>query len=194
MTRYCDSCRLHRSLRDFDLGSGQLSSTCLACVHERTRLENQDARSQRLAQIAALETQRRELISALGKLDAEIAELRGRPSEAVRNEAEDAVRRFCASCRHHRPLRDFALGGARRSTCRKCARGKTSTSGQTLRSQLSALEKERRALIAALVKLDAEIVELRERPSSAAFALVEPSDVFGNDPDSSSDADCSFGD
>ena len=80
MTRYCDSCKLHRPLRDFDLGGGQLSSKCLACAQERSRTEGQEARSQRLAEIASLEKERRSLIASLVKIDARIAELRARPS------------------------------------------------------------------------------------------------------------------
>lgn len=74
MTRFCDSCRRQRPLRDFDLGGGQLSSTCLSCAHERTRTEDREARLARHVKIAALEKERRTLIAALVKLDAEIAE------------------------------------------------------------------------------------------------------------------------
>jgi len=74
VTRFCDRCQLHLPLRDFDLGSGQLSSICLACVQERTRTEDHVARSRRKAQIAELEEQRQELIVALGKIDKQIAE------------------------------------------------------------------------------------------------------------------------
>jgi hypothetical protein len=80
VTRYCDSCKLHRPLRDFDLGGGQLSSKCLACTQERSRTESQEARNQRHAEIAALEKERRALIASLVKIDARIAELRVRPS------------------------------------------------------------------------------------------------------------------
>jgi hypothetical protein len=56
--------------------------------------------------------------------------------------------------------------------------------------QLAALERQRRPHIAALVKLDAEIAELRGRPvtTSSSFARVEPSDIFD------ADTDVGFGD
>ena len=80
MTRFCASCRQQRPIRDFDLGGGQLSTTCLGCADERLRTEDHRARGQRNAQLAALEKRRRELIAALVKIDAEIADLRARPT------------------------------------------------------------------------------------------------------------------
>lgn len=82
MTRHCATCRQQRPLRDFDLGGGQLSTTCLGCSNERLRTEDHRARTQRNAQIAALESRRREMIVALVKIDAEIADLRARPTPA----------------------------------------------------------------------------------------------------------------
>lgn len=82
MTRHCATCRQPRPLREFDLGGGQLSTTCLGCSNERLRKEDHRARTQRHAQIATLENRRREMIAALVKIDAEIADLRGRPSPA----------------------------------------------------------------------------------------------------------------
>ena len=76
MTRPCATCRQQRPLREFDLGGGQLSTTCLGCAHTRLRTEDHRARSQRNAQIAALERRRRELIASLVKIEAEIADLR----------------------------------------------------------------------------------------------------------------------
>ena len=76
VTRSCATCRQQRPLREFDLGGGQLSATCLGCAHEKLRTEDQRARSQRNAQIAALEKRRREMIAALVKLEAEITDLR----------------------------------------------------------------------------------------------------------------------
>lgn len=81
MTRYCATCRQQRPLREFDLGGGQLSTTCLGCAHERLRTEDHLSRSQRNAQIETLEKRRRELIAALVKIDAEIADLRAQPSQ-----------------------------------------------------------------------------------------------------------------
>ena len=80
MQRPCATCRQQRPLREFDLGGGQLSSTCLTCADTRLRTEDDRARLQRNAQIAALERRRRELIAALVKIDAEIADLRARPT------------------------------------------------------------------------------------------------------------------
>lgn len=80
MQRLCATCRQQRPLREFDLGGGQLSSTCLGCSQERLRTEDQRARVERASQIAALERRRRELIAALVKIDAEIADLRARPT------------------------------------------------------------------------------------------------------------------
>ena len=54
---------------------------CLGCSDERLRTEDHRARSQRNAQISALEKRRRELIAALVKTDAEIADLRARPTQ-----------------------------------------------------------------------------------------------------------------
>ena len=76
MTRLCDTCRQHHPLRDFDLGGGQLSATCVTCAHERLRTEDQQARSRRNERIATLERRRREMIAALMKIDGEIADLR----------------------------------------------------------------------------------------------------------------------
>ena len=80
MLRFCSNCRQQRTLREFDLGGGQLSTTCLGCAHERLRTEDHRARSQRNTQLAALQCRRRELIAALVKADAEIANLRARPT------------------------------------------------------------------------------------------------------------------
>ena len=80
MTRVCETCRAQRSLREFDLGGGQLSAVCLGCADERLRTEDHRARTHRRARIAELEKRRREMIAALVKIDAEIADLRERPS------------------------------------------------------------------------------------------------------------------
>lgn len=78
MTRFCDACRQHRPIREFDLGDGQVQATCRGCTGERPRAPALMTRAQRNEQVAALERQRRSLIAALVKIDAEIAELRGR--------------------------------------------------------------------------------------------------------------------
>lgn len=80
MTRMCETCRAPRPLQEFDLGGGQLSAVCLACAAARLRTEDQRARTHRRAQIADLERKRRELIASLVKVDAEIADLRARPT------------------------------------------------------------------------------------------------------------------
>ena len=49
-------------------------------MNERVRTDAKLSRSERAAKIVALETQRRSLIAALFKVDAEIALLRDRPS------------------------------------------------------------------------------------------------------------------
>ena len=82
MTRHCATCRQQRPLRDFDLGGGQLSTTCLGCSNERLRTEDHRARTQRNEQIAKLESRRREMIASLVKIDAEIADLRACPTPA----------------------------------------------------------------------------------------------------------------
>jgi hypothetical protein len=89
--------------------------------------------------------------------------------------------RSCGKCRRDRPLRDFDFGdGELRALCRKCSseddRGRRSARIE----QIEALERQRRTLIAALVKIDAEIAELRGRSSSTSFELVESDDVFGD--------------
>jgi hypothetical protein len=82
MTRVCETCRGQRPLREFDLGGGQLSAVCLGCADERLRTEDQRARADRRSRIVELEKRRRELIAALVKIDAEIADLRERPSSS----------------------------------------------------------------------------------------------------------------
>lgn len=78
MTRYCDGCRQHRPIRDFDLGGGYFSATCRACSHERASTEKLATRSARHAQIASREAERRALIVTLVKVDAGIVELADR--------------------------------------------------------------------------------------------------------------------
>jgi hypothetical protein len=94
VTRFCAGCKQQRPLREFDLGGGQLSTTCLGCADERLRTEDHRARRERNEQIAALEKRRRELIAALVKIDAEIADLtvRARPTPVriVIDDDEDA--------------------------------------------------------------------------------------------------------
>ena len=80
MNRLCETCRVQRPLREFDLGGGQLSAVCLGCADERLRTEDHLERTHRRARITELERRRRELIASLVKIDAEIADLRARPS------------------------------------------------------------------------------------------------------------------
>lgn len=63
-------------MREFDLGGGQLSTTCFGCAEERLRTEDQRARAQRATQIAALEGRRRKLIASLVNIDSEISDVR----------------------------------------------------------------------------------------------------------------------
>jgi hypothetical protein len=62
--------------------------------------------------------------------------------------------------------------------------------------KIAALERKRRTMIASLMKIDAEIAELRGVPRSSPFTRVEPVDVFGgaDGSDSGSDGDAGFGD
>ena len=80
MKRLCEACHASRPLREFDLGGGQLSSVCHGCSDERLRTEDHRARAQRRTRITELARRRRELIVALVKVDAEIADLRTRPT------------------------------------------------------------------------------------------------------------------
>ncbi len=79
VTRYCGACRQRLPLREFDLGDGQAQATCRSCAHRRS----DTAHRNREQQIAALERERRSLIAALVKIDAEIIELRGRSNEQI---------------------------------------------------------------------------------------------------------------
>lgn len=68
-----------------------------------------------------------------------------------------------------------------------------SASRQGRRAQLLALEQQRRSLIAALVKLDVEIAELRGVDRSSPFKRVDSTGVLdGADPEA--DSDSGFGD
>lgn len=82
MTRFCEGCRRSRHLREFDLREGQPGATCRDCARESDTTSDHRARAERHEQLAALERQRRSLIAALVKIDAEIAALRGRPSSS----------------------------------------------------------------------------------------------------------------
>lgn len=82
------------------------------------------------------------------------------------------------------------------ATCRRCSSDGGTTPVQLSRSQrnekIAALERQRRSMIVALLKIDAEIAELRGRPApslSSGFASVEPSDVLDG-----ADNDLGFGD
>jgi hypothetical protein len=88
----------------------------------------------------------------------------------------DVLNRACAKCHQPRPIRDFEGEDQPCLSCR--ARGSRSERA----AKIIELERQRRSLIATLVKIDAEIAELRGRPpaatASAPFARVESSDVF----------------
>lgn len=89
------------------------------------------------------------------------------------------MQRFCDTCRRERPIRDFDLDGDRRqATCLSCAAEPARANDQRARGQLTALEHRRRSLIAALVKIDAEIAAIRDGLHSASFKRVDPADVL----------------
>lgn len=76
------------------------------------------------------------------------------------------VLRFCSSCQQQRPIREFDLGAAQLSrTCLGCADERLRTEDPRDRSQRTAqiltLEQRRRELYAALVAVDAQIVDVR---------------------------------
>lgn len=76
------------------------------------------------------------------------------------------MRRFCASCKQQRPIREFDLGAAQLSrTCLGCADERLRTEAPSDRShraaQITSLEHRRRELYAALVVVDAQIADLR---------------------------------
>lgn len=108
------------------------------------------------------------------------------------------MKRLCEGCRRERLLRDFDLGdGQFGMTCRHCAdehmRADAQRAREQRQSQIAVLEKQRRFHIAALVKIDAEIAELRGvARASSPFQRVDPRDVFGDEPDG--DGDAGFGD
>ncbi len=93
----------------------------------------------------------------------------------------------CDTCHREHPRRDFDLGdGQFSSTCSSCVHGQSRTEDRDSRDsraqrqvQIAALEQERRSLIAALVKIDAKIAELRMRPLPPPIEIAEP--VFGED-------------
>lgn len=182
MTRYCSSCRRQRPLREFDLGGGQLSTTCLRCSNEQMRTEDQRARDRRVEQIAELDRRRREQLSALMQVDTELLDLRAQPALPP-----GGMSRFCAGCRFPRPLSDFDLGSDKRSKrCLACVREQQLPPNQRARAlraaRIGELEPCRRELIAALVKLDAELADLRGRPMNAlgTFCMFEEcEDVVG---------------
>jgi hypothetical protein len=103
------------------------------------------------------------------------------------------VLRYCATCRRERPIRDFDLGegvdGDLSATCRYCAGGRSRAEDLRVREQIAALERQRRTLIASLVKIDSEIATLRGTRSSP-FERVDLADVL----DSSDGGDRGFGD
>lgn len=93
------------------------------------------------------------------------------------------MKRFCEACQQQRPIREFDLTGDQVvAICAGCSRARSNVADPSpaRREQIAALERQRRSLIAALVKIDAEIAELRSRPASpsSSFERVEPSDVF----------------
>ena len=93
------------------------------------------------------------------------------------------MNRYCRSCQRRLPLRAFDLGGERiSSVCRSCAGVETKPPYEeavlegdryTRKGlQIAALESQRRPLIAELVKIDAELLELRARRTSQIVGLI----------------------
>ncbi len=91
--------------------------------------------------------------------------------------------RFCDICRLYRPLCDFDLDGGDvdggdvlEGTCRDCAgrkgAGDELRARRVRRAQIAALERRRRRMIAALVRIDAEIAELRAGPLVPRMAMM----------------------
>lgn len=100
-----------------------------------------------------------------------------------------SVTRYCEGCRREHDLDAFDLeSNASSSVCRVHTQAREQSAR---REKIAALEKQRRSHIAALVKLDAELAELRGRGSSP-FKRIEPTDVFGDG--DSADGDLGFGD
>jgi hypothetical protein len=97
--------------------------------------------------------------------------------------------RTCGKCRHPRPLRDFeALG----EPCETCRNSTPPESRSERAAKIAELQRRRRSLIAALVKIDAEIATLKGRPpASQPFERVERSDVFEGE--TSDPGDIGFG-
>lgn len=95
------------------------------------------------------------------------------------------MQRFCETCRRHRPLRDFDLGadGEERlgEACRSCAGERGRAEDLRAREKIVALERQRRTLIASLVKIDAEIAVLRGVPRSSPFERVDPAVLDNSD-------------
>ncbi len=94
------------------------------------------------------------------------------------------VTRLCETCKRRRPLREFDLAVIHRAaTCRLCYRESMAASSGSRREQLEVLERQRRTLIADLVKVDFEIAQLRGAPAT-----------FSPDEVAEPDTESSFGD
>lgn len=99
------------------------------------------------------------------------------------------MERYCETCRRHRPIRDFDLGADSEvrlgETCRACAGARDHAEDLRVRERILALERQRRTLIASLVKIDGEIAALRGTPRTSPFdrvdlSALDSSDVFGD--------------
>ena len=91
------------------------------------------------------------------------------------------MERLCDTCMQPRDLGDFELiGDLRGNTCHGCRGKKVAAVGRRARlirrAELSELENRRRRLIAALVKVDAEIAELRASASARVSTEQSPLD------------------
>jgi hypothetical protein len=98
------------------------------------------------------------------------------------------VKRYCDGCRCYHDLDAFDLeGGESSAVCRDHAQKRelTAEAGDRRERQakITALERQRRSLIASLVKIDAEIAALRSVSRSSPFKRVDPADVFDGSDD-----------
>lgn len=103
------------------------------------------------------------------------------------------MERYCNGCRGYHALEAFDLDdGAPREACRAHSAARTikSPSRSSRQEAIEKIERRRRHHIAALVKLDAELADLRATKSEA-FVRVDADVVFG---DVDADLERDFGD
>lgn len=89
--------------------------------------------------------------------------------------------RYCDGCGRPHDLDAFDLDGDEAaSVCRAHAHAREASLRRERQAKITALERQRRTLIASLVKIDAEIAVLRGTGSSP-FERVDPSTVDRSD-------------